>query len=62
MEDIPLLIKVVLSTASKERVILFDHLLENDGKLDTLSIKEHMMISKNTALRTMAEFVIFKNC
>ena len=60
MQDIPLLIKVVLSTASKERVILFDHLLENNGQLDTLSIKEHLIISKNTALRTMAEFVFLK--
>lgn len=59
-DDIPLLIKVVLSTASKERVILFDHLLENDGKLDTLNIKEHMVISKNTALKTMAEFVFLQ--
>ena len=60
MQDIPLLIKVVFSTASKERVILFDHLLENDGQLDTLSIKEHMIISKKTALKTMAEFVFLK--
>jgi hypothetical protein len=60
LQDIPLLIKVVLSTASKERVILFDHLLENNGQLDTLSIKDHMIISKNTALKTMAEFYFLK--
>jgi hypothetical protein len=58
MQDIPLLIKVVLSTASKERVILFDHLLENDGKLDTLSIKDHLIIAKKTALKTMTELTI----
>ncbi len=58
MDDIPLLIKVVLSTASKERVILFDHLLENNGKLDTLSISEHMIVSPKTALKTMTELVI----
>ncbi len=58
--DIPLLIKVVLSTASKERVILFDHLLENNGKLDTLSISEHLIISKKTALKTMTELVILQ--
>ena len=60
MQDIPLLIKVVLSTASKERVILFDHLLKNGGKLDTLSIKDHMLISKKTALKTMTELVILE--
>ena len=60
MEDIPLLIKVVLSTASKERVILFDHLLENNGRLDTLSISEHMVVAKKTALKTMTELVILQ--
>ncbi|MGE5634467.1 MAG: hypothetical protein ACM3VV_04500 [Deltaproteobacteria bacterium] len=60
MEDIPLLIKVVLSTASKERVILFDHLLENNGRLDTLSISEHMIVAKKTALKTMTELVILQ--
>ena len=59
-QDIPLLIKVVLSTASKERVILFDHLLENGGKLDTLNIKDHLLISKKTALKTMTELVILE--
>jgi hypothetical protein len=58
MQDIPLLIKVVLSTASKERVILFDHLLENRGKLDTISIKDHLIIAKKTALKTMTELTI----
>lgn len=58
MQDIPLLIKVVLSTASKERIILFDHLLENDGKLDTISIKDHLIIAKKTALKTMTELTI----
>jgi hypothetical protein len=58
MQDIPLLIKVVLSTASKERVILFYHLLENGGKLDTISIKDHLIIAKKTALKTMTELNI----
>ena len=60
MQDIPLLIKVVLSTASKERVILFDHLLENDGKLDTINIEDHMLMSKKTALKTMTELAILE--
>jgi hypothetical protein len=60
IQDIPLLIKVVLSTASKERVILFDYLLENNGKLDTINIKDHLLISKKTALKTMTELVILE--
>lgn len=60
LQDIPVLIKVVLSTASKERVILFDHLLENNGQLDTLNIEDHMVISKKTALKTMSEFVFLQ--
>jgi predicted ArsR family transcriptional regulator len=55
-----LLIKVVLSTASKERVILFDHLLKNKGQLDTINIKDHLLISKKTALKTMTELVILE--
>ena len=35
MEDIPLLINVVFSTASKERVRIFELLIEHKGKLKT---------------------------
>lgn len=56
--DIPLLIKLVLSTASRERVIVFDHLLENDGLLDSTNIAEHLKVSKNTALKTMTELIV----
>ncbi|MDN5846508.1 MAG: hypothetical protein L0H53_09575 [Candidatus Nitrosocosmicus sp.] len=58
MEDTPLLIKVVLSTASKERVIIFDYLLQRNGLVETPDIEEHLMITKPTALRTMTEFMV----
>ena len=38
LEDIPLLIKVVLSTASIERVMVFDLLLANEWNYDYISI------------------------
>ena len=56
MEDIPLIIKVVLSTASIERVRILDLLLNAGGKLSTSEIEFSLNISKPTAKRTMAEF------
>ncbi len=58
MDDIPLLIKVVLSTASKERVIIFDYLLQRNGLVETAGIEEHLMITEPTALRTMTQFMV----
>lgn len=60
LEDIPIVIRTVLSTASRERVILFDKLLENDGLLDSIEIREIMHISKPTVLRTMTEFIVLE--
>ena len=56
VEDIPLIIKVVLSTASIERVRILDLLLNAGGKLSTSQIEFSLNISKPTAKRTMAEF------
>lgn len=56
MEDIPLVVNVVLSTASRERVTIFDHILKNNGLTDTVRIVEDLNTSKPTALRTMTEF------
>lgn len=55
MEDIPILIKVVLSTASRERTMIFDLILAGDGKMTTTQIVKSLNISSSTALRTMAE-------
>jgi predicted DNA-binding transcriptional regulator len=55
MQDIPLLINVVLSTASMERVRIFDLLLEFGGRLTTTEIEQPLNVSDKTAKRTMAE-------
>jgi hypothetical protein len=55
MEDIPLLINVVLSTASMERVRIFNLLLEFGGTLTTTEIEQSLNVSDKTAKRTMAE-------
>jgi hypothetical protein len=55
-DDVPIVVKTVLSTAQIERVSLFDLLLANGGKLTTTRIVESLNISRPTALRTMAEF------
>lgn len=56
MEDMSILIKTVFSTASLERVRIFELLLEAKGKLSTSQIVESLRISNKTAKRTMAEF------
>jgi predicted transcriptional regulator len=58
MDDIPILIKVVLSTASIERVMIFDLLLQNGGTITTSQISAKFKISKNTALKTMAQLKV----
>ena len=53
--DIPLVVKVVLSTASIERVTVFDLLLAYKGKMTTSQIANSLNISNHTAHRTMTE-------
>ena len=55
-EDVSIVIKVVLSTASIERVAVFDLLLAHGGKLQTPVIEESLNVTSSTALRTMTEF------
>jgi DNA-binding transcriptional ArsR family regulator len=55
LEDIPLVIKTVLSTASIERVTIFDLLLACKGTMTTSQIADSLNISQPTALRTMTE-------
>jgi hypothetical protein len=56
VDDIPIVVKVVLSTAVIERVSIFDLLLANKGKLTTSLITAALNTSNPTAKRTMAEF------
>ena len=54
--DISLIIKVVLSTASIERVKVIDLLIENNGILTTSQITGALNTTNPTAKRTMTEF------
>jgi hypothetical protein len=56
INDIPIVIEVVLSTASRERVVIFDCLLKHEGQLTANEIEESLHITTPTALRTMTEF------
>jgi hypothetical protein len=55
-EDVTVIIKVVLSTASIERVAVFDLLLAHGGKLQTPTIIDSLNVTSPTANRTMTEF------
>ena len=55
IDDVPLVINTALSTASTERVRIFEILVENRGRLTTSQICEFLNTSKPTALRTMTE-------
>ncbi|MGC2599411.1 MAG: hypothetical protein WA395_14930, partial [Nitrososphaeraceae archaeon] len=61
LEDIPLIIEVVLSTASKERVIIFDLLLAHDGKLTASEISTSLNMSHPTARRIMLELWVLRS-
>lgn len=57
-KDVPITIKTALSTAQIERTSIFGLLLANGGSLTTSRITASLNISKNTALRTMAELKV----
>jgi hypothetical protein len=57
-EDLPMIVKVVLSTAPIERVTIFDILLANNGVLNVNQITQSLRVSEHTAQRTMLELDI----
>ena len=57
-DDIPLIVKVVLSTAPIERVTIFDVLLVHNGVLNVNEITESLQVSPPTARKTMLELSI----
>jgi predicted transcriptional regulator len=57
-EDLPLIVKVVLSTAPIERVTIFDVLLDHDGVLNVNQITQSLRVSEHTARKTMLELDI----
>ena len=58
IEDIPMIVKVVLSTAPIERVTIFDILLANNGSLTVNEITQSLDVSEPTARKTMLELKI----
>jgi hypothetical protein len=60
IEDIPIAVKVALSTASIERVAVMDLLLSKKGRLTLSKIAKALTMSKSTALKTMTEFAALK--
>lgn len=60
LEDIPIVIHTVLSTASNERVKLFELLIEHKGILTTEIVCRSFDISPPTARRTMTEMKAIK--
>ncbi|MGH9987459.1 MAG: hypothetical protein ACRD8W_26240, partial [Nitrososphaeraceae archaeon] len=57
MEDVPIVVKTVLSTAQIDRVGLLYLLIEHgSGGLSTDHIMDSLHIARSTALRTMREF------
>jgi hypothetical protein len=57
-EDIPIIIKVALSTAPVERVNVFDLLINKNGTLTTSEIMDFLNASRPTAIRTMTELKV----
>jgi hypothetical protein len=57
-EDIPIAVKMALSTAQIERVSMFDLLISNNGILTTQHIQDFLNMSGPTARRTMREFEV----
>jgi hypothetical protein len=58
MADIPLLVKVVLSTAPIGRATVFDLLLQKQGKLLSSDIRTGLQFSRPTVLRAMTELMV----
>jgi len=53
IEDIPLVVRVTLSTAPQNRHRVFEELLDNGGTITTKDIEDALHIHRNTAGRTM---------
>ena len=58
MEDIPMIVHTVMSTATSERVRIFEILLENKGVLTTTQVCSFLEVSRPTALKTMLELKV----
>lgn len=57
-EDLVVVIPTALSSAPRERVELFRHLIEHEGKLDTEEFMKYAHVSRATALKEMEKMQI----
>lgn len=60
LDDVPITAKVVLSTASIERVSLLDLLLARGGRVTLSKAAKALSMSKSTILKTMTELAALK--
>lgn len=58
LDDIPIVVKTVLSTAMIERVGLLYLLINNGGDVSTDDIISNLHVTRHTALRTMTELTV----
>jgi hypothetical protein len=58
LDDVPIVVKTVLSTALIDRVGLLFLLINNEGKASTDDIMKHLNVTRHTALRTMTELKV----
>lgn len=58
MQDLLMIVHTVMSTATSERVRIFEILLENRGVLTTAQVCDFLEVSRPTALKTMLELKV----
>jgi hypothetical protein len=58
IEDIPLVVRVTLSTAPQNRHRVFEQLLMHGGTITTKEIQDTLHLHRNTAKKTMTELVV----
>jgi hypothetical protein len=58
LEDIPIVVKTVLSTAIIDRVGLVRLLMAKDGTVTTADVVDALKVTKKTALRNMTELMV----
>jgi predicted transcriptional regulator len=58
LEDVPIVVKTVLSTANIDKVGLVRLLIANNGKLTTKEIEKSLNVTRTTALRNMVELKV----
>ena len=57
-DDLSVVIPVALSSASRERVTLFEYLIRNNGELTTEQFEEQAKVSRSTARKEMKKLAI----